>query len=560
MLDPVNKMYKHAITMTVVCVVFCIGLTSAIAQAAESKEQTLRPNILLIVADDMGYTDAGAFGGEIKTPNIDALAKSGMRMTNFYAAPTCSPTRAMLMSGTDNHIAGLGVMFEYRQSQHEGVSGYEGYLNKKVVSLATLLKDAGYHTYMAGKWHLGFKPGYRPFERGFEKSFALMNGGASHFSDMAMITSAAPKASYYDDATKLKQLPDNFYSSEFYTNRIIENIDSNIADGKPFFAWLAYTAPHWPLQVPDDYADLYKGKYDEGYDALRERRVASAKKTGLFNTSVEVTPRLPFIPGWDSLSEEEKKFSARSMELYAAMVERMDFHFGRLISHLKTIGEYENTFIIFMSDNGAEGKDPHVIRDNKTWIPENFDLSYDNMGKPNSYVYYNAGWAQSGTAPFYLYKAFTSEGGIRVPFIVSYEKLIDAGSTTDVVATVRDIAPTLLDLAGAEHPGTSYDGRTIYPITGKSMLSFLNKHSESIYSNEDAIGWELFGHRAIRQGDWKLLWISGDYGSDRWQLYNLVDDPAERRDLSIREPKKLKHMLALWEDYVKRVNVMGSSS
>ena len=515
-----------------------------------------RPNILLIMADDLGYTDIGAFGSEIRTPNIDALAATGLSLTNFYAAPTCSPARAMLLSGMDNHFTGFGTMAEHTAVNQRDQPGFEGILNDDLVTVATLLHDSGYHTYLAGKWHIGQAPGTRPHERGFERSFALMQGGASHFADMKRMLSVYPETVYLDDGVKVESLPDDFYSSAFYTDRIIQNIDANKDDGAPFFAWLAFTAPHWPLQVPEEYLDLYDGVYDEGYDVFRQRRLEGAQASGLVSSDINEFPRLPRVTPWSEISDEEQQRSARTMEIYAAMVERLDFHVGRLIQYLKDNGLYENTLIIFMSDNGAEGNDRLHILDNETWVPANHDLSFANMGRIDSYAFQGPGWGQVSSTPLRLFKAYLTDGGMRVPMIVNHEGISGAGSFDTAVATIQDLAPTFLELAQTEHPGTVYDGRTVRPMTGRSLMPLLTGRVKFVYANDEALGWELFGHRALRQGDWKLLWADGKNGSDTWQLYDIGSDPREVVDLAVSEPNRLQEMIVLWEEYAAGNNVI----
>ena len=523
---------------------------------ATAETRSGRPNILLIMADDLGYTDIGAFGSEIRTPNIDALAATGLSLTNFYAAPMCSPARAMLLAGMDNHFTGFGTMAEHTAVNQRGQPGFEGILSEDLVTISTLLQDSGYHTYLAGKWHIGPTPGTRPHERGFEHSFALMQGGASHFSDMKRMLSVYPETVYLDDGVQVDSLPDDFYSSAFYTDWTIETIDANKDDGAPFFAWLSFTAPHWPLQVPEQYLDLYDGTYDDGYDVLRQRRLEGAQASGLVPSDIDEFPRLPRVTPWDELSDDEQRRSARTMEIYAAMVERLDYHVGRLIGYLKDSGLYDDTVIVFMSDNGAEGNDRMRLLDNETWVPANHDLSYANMGRLDSYVFPGPAWAQVSSAPLRLFKAYVTDGGLRVPVIVNFEGNPNAGSFNTAVATIQDLAPTFLELAETEQPGAIYAGRTVRPMTGRSLLPLLTGRVDSIYGPDEALGWELFGHRALRRGDWKLLWADGKNGSDTWQLYDIASDPREVVDLAASEPERLEAMIALWETYAASNNVI----
>jgi arylsulfatase len=323
-----------------------------------------RPNILLIVVDDMGYSDISPFGGEINTPNLSSLAKDGMIFTDFHTGPSCSPTRSMLISGTDNHLAGLGSMGEAIAPNQVGKPGYEGYLNDRVVSFANLLQDAGYFTAMSGKWHLGEEPEHDPFNRGFQKAFTMLQGGASHFDDEWMMY-ANYTPTYREDGVRV-HVPKGFYSTEFYTDKIIEYIDGREKE-KPFFAYLSFTAVHDPLHLPDDFLDKYKGQYDAGYDVLRTERLDKMEQLGIIPSGVQPFPRLPMIPEWDNLPDEQKKVEARQMELYAAMVENVDFHIGRVIQHLKQSGDYQNTLIIFIRALTKPGLKGILIIDLKIW-------------------------------------------------------------------------------------------------------------------------------------------------------------------------------------------------
>jgi arylsulfatase len=513
-----------------------------------------RPNILLIVADDLGYTDMGAYGSEIRTPNLDNLAAEGLLLTDFYAAPTCSPTRAMLLSGTDHHLAGLGTMYGGWDTNQVDQRGYEAHLNQDVVSVSSILRDSGYHTYMAGKWHLGGAPELQPPSRGFEQSFYLVQGGASHFSDRRGLTE--PVVVEYLENGEVTALPADFYSTTYYTDKMIGYIDQNRADGNPFFGYLAYTSPHWPLQVPTEDMDLYKGIYDGGYEKLREIRISRLRALGIIDEATVAAMAPPYITSWQELSADEQKVEARKMELYAAMVENLDRNIGRLINHLKETGEYENTFIMFMSDNGAEGNDIGTLGDNEEWIPRSFDNSLENMGKVNSYIHYGAGWAQASGGPFRDYKSFVSEGGIKVPAIIHYADLDYDGDMDEEMMSVKDLAPTLLELANTQHPGSIYKGREVFPISGKSLLPHLRNQQLPVYDADDINGWELFGRQAIRQGSWKMVTQAPPFGNGKWQLFNLDDDPAETSDLAAENPGKVAALAVLWQDYKTRNNII----
>ena len=506
-------------------------------------------NILIIVADDLGFLDLGVLGSEIRTPNLDRLARSGLLLTNFQVSPACSPTRAMLLSGTDTHPAGLGTMSGEWGDNQEGMPGYEGFLSDRVVSVASLLRDAGYHTSMAGKWHLGGAEGQGPDSRGFERSFALIPGGASHFSDATWLMDEEGMTPYREDGRDVG-LPEDFYSSEHYTDKLIEYMGEGLGRGQPFFAYAAYTSPHWPLQVPDEDLDLYSGAYDEGYDVLRARRFEAAVREGIVPEDMEPPTANAFAASWESLSPFRQRIEAREMELYASMVENLDRHIGRLLRFLEEAGELDKTFVMFFSDNGPEGNPIGGMSTNETWIPTRFDNSYQNMGRLDSYVFYGPGWAQASVAPFRWFKTFPTEGGVRVPAIVRHGALA-AGERSDEFVTVKDVAPTLLALAGALPPGRTYRGRSVKPMQGRSILPFLLGGAPSVHSSEAIMAWELFGRRAVRKGTWKAVWLYEPYGREGWELFNLENDPAESRDLAAERPEKLAELLQAWDAYVR---------
>ncbi len=530
-----------------------LGVVLLTAPLAAAEPKPARPNALIVVADDLGYTDLGVLGSEIRTPHLDALARSGLLLTSFLVAPACSPTRAMLLSGVDTHPAGLGTMAGQADENQKGHAGYEGFLSDRVVSLATLLKGAGYHTYMAGKWHLGMEERQGPDRWGFERSFALLPGGASHFADAAGLFEKQPKAPYREDGREAS-LPAEFYSTAYYTDKLIEYIKGGLADGRPFFAYAAYTSPHWPLQVPDAELDRYRGVYDAGYDALRARRFEAARARGIVPPGADVPPRTTFARAWQELLPDDRRRQARAMEVYAAMVENLDHHVGRLLQFLKDSGQYENTLVFFFSDNGAEGNEIGRIETNAEWIPKRFDNSLANLGRVNSYAWLGPAWAQAVT-PFRLWKSFPTEGGVRVPAIVRWGTRGRRGSL-DTVVTVKDMAPTILELAGVRHPAPSFEGRAVAALEGRSMLPLFEGASETVHSGALTMGWELFGRRALRRGSFKIVWLFEPYGSGRWQLFDLAVDPGESRDLASARPDTLAELVRAWDEYAARNGVI----
>jgi len=514
-----------------------------------------RPNILLIIADDLGYSDLGAFGGEIETPVLDGLAHKGIKLTNFHVGSTCSPTRAMLFSGVDNHQAGLGNMSELVTDEQRGEPGYEGYLNNRVVTVASLLRDAGYHTSIAGKWHLGHEESQSPKARGFEESFVLLQGGASHF-DQTAIINVDPVAKYRENG-KLVDLPNDFYSTAFYTDKTLEYIANSDQVGKPFFAVAAYTAPHWPLHAPDKFIEKYEGVYSAGYAKVRQHRLERMAALGIVNPAHSVDTGFAQWPRWDELSESQKAEEAKKMQVYAAMVDNLDHHVGRLVAQLEKSGELDNTFILFMSDNGADGNNPRDLAGNAKWIDETFDNSLENLGKAGSYVAYGPGWGQVSATPYRLYKGFTSEGGLVAPAIIHYPNMQRDREISHEFINVLDLAPTLLELADVEHP-RNYRNRTIHPLQGKSLWPYLSGVSDRIHANGDVVGWEFLGRRAIRKGNWKLLQLNEPWGKGRWELYNLEADPAESMDLAADMPGKVTELVAEWKRYVAEKGVLLS--
>jgi arylsulfatase len=505
-----------------------------------------KPNIVLIVADDLGFSDLGCFGSEISTPNIDELAGSGQIFTNFHTAPTCSPTRAMLLSGTDNHMAGLGNMAEFvpKTTNQQKQPGYEGYLNDKVISVARLIKTKGYHTYIAGKWHLGLTPEHSPLAHGFERSYTLLNGAANHYQP-------DPNRRLFWQDNNFTEYPYGKYSTELYTDKLIEFIENDFNDGKPFFLFAAYTSPHWPLQAPKEFVEKYLGKYTMGYDSLRSLRFEGLKGKGIIPGNL-ILPERPQIKGnlttvserpllpWDSLKEDEKKIEARKMELYAAMVDNLDHQVGRLISYLKETGKFDNTVFFFFSDNGAAPWEANRS-------PEGTDL-YENMGAPNSFVAYGPQWAHASVAAFRLYKGYTTEGGIRTPLIVKMPGRQDEGRIKTEFTSVMDMAPTFLQLVGASYPD-SIDDRKLAAYKGKSLLPYINNEKKSVHEMDYMMGWELFGRTALRMGEWKIVKVESPLGKDKFELYNLKEDPLETNDLSEQYPDKYFELVTQWEQY-----------
>jgi arylsulfatase A-like enzyme len=531
-------------------VLLALGLAPVIGASAGAAS---RPNILLIAVDDMGYSDIGPFGSEIKTPSIDGLASKGVRLTNFYVGPSCSVTRSMLFSGNDNHVAGLGNMNELLAPNQVGQPGYEGFLNERVVSMASVLQTAGYHTYMAGKWHLGEEPDQDPSKRGFDRVYTMLEGGTSHFDDEWMMY-ANYTPTYREDGVRT-HVPQGFYSTEFYADQIVKYMDEQ-KDDKPFFAYLSFTAPHDPLHVPDEWLDLYKGKYSEGYNALRTKRLVRMKELGVMPEGTVLGPWLKLVPQWEELTAAQKVEEIRRMEIYAAMIENIDHHIGRVLQYLDSSGKAENTLIVFFSDNGANGFEmdsyPHT---DAAWMENNSDNRFSNWGKRGSRIAQGPGWAQASSTPFHLYKNMLAEGGIRSPLIISGPGVSYQGEVVDSVAHVMDMTPTFLELAGVKYPAT-YKGRPVEQPRGKSLVPLLSKKSSTVRGADDAIGWEYNNSKAIRIGDNKATWTVKPFGPGEWQVFDLSVDPGESNDLSAQNPKLKQSLIDAWDEYARSVGVI----
>lgn len=529
---------------------YCIALLLISLFSCNSKKEVQKPNILLIVADDLGYADLGVYGSDIETPNIDALARKGLIFTQFHTAVMCAPSRAMLLTGNDNHIAGMGMQSP-KGSYAEGSFGYEGYLTERVVPLPQLLQDAGYFTCTAGKWHIGEETEHSPKAKGFTRSFNLLFGGGNHYNSTGLFSTDS--VSQYREDGELVEYPEGKYSTEFYTDKLIAYISEAKDKKKPFFAFAAYTSPHWPLQSPQDF-DKYKGRYDMGYDSLRVLRLASLKKAGIIPQQSTLPPRLDFITPWDSLSEEEKKIESRKMELYAAMIDNLDFHVGRLVQFLKDKDLYDNTIIIFISDNGAAAEDffNHPIRGE--FLRKKYDNSYANMGSPTSFVSYGPQWAQAGAAPFNRHKGFTTEGGITAPMILHGKGVAHDGSITNAYCTIMDIAPTLLEVAGIQYPG-QYQSKTILPMKGETMLPFLSGKQAAVHNENYWVGFEHRRYAYVRKGDWKIVNIEIPFDEKNFALYNLKQDPGETKDLSGEQVEVHQELIKLWRQYAEEVQV-----
>jgi len=538
--------------MKYLSVIICVLLFSC--QPKKETKTAQQPNILLIVADDLGYSDIGPFGSEIQTPVLNRMANEGMRFSNFYVLPNCSPTRSSLLSGNDNHVAGMGIMSEmdYPALHRLQLPGYSGALSKQVVTIPELLRDNNYHTYMVGKWHLGEEKGENPYDRGFEETFILGTGGGSHFQDGKPL--APPQHMEYSRNGVEVELPADFYSTHNYTDSLIRFIDKNKTDSKPFFAFLSYTAVHDPLHAPKEYIDKYKGKFDMGWDSLYDLRLNNLKALGIIQPDIKPWKN-PAIPAWNSLPKELQQQYSRDMEVYAAMVDYMDMSIGRVFEYLKGEGLYDNTLIIFMSDNGANGAIAETYPGNGDGrYLASFNNALDNRGLPGSYIAQGPGWAQASSAPFRYFKLFTSEGGIKAPLMIKMPGTMkNAGQWNKSFIHVTDIMPTLLELTGTSYP-TAYNGNTIHPLIGQSIMPLWTGEG-TLAKPDRGIGYEMFEMKAYIQGKWKILRLPVPMGTGEWELFDLEKDPGETTDLSAQYPEIKSRLIKAWQEYAIQNNV-----
>ncbi|MDC0133958.1 arylsulfatase [Porticoccaceae bacterium] len=529
------------------------GLSLSVAAADKG------PNIVLILADDLGFTDLESYGSEIKTPSISALAEQGISFTNYHTGANCAPSRSMLLTGVDSHRTGVPNIPEMLPPEQSKYSHYAGTLGHNVVTVATLLQDAGYHTYLAGKWHLGQTPDLLPSRRGFERTVALGDSGADNWEQKPYMA-VYDKANWYADGQEY-QLPDDFYSSRFLVDKTIEFIDSNQGDGQPFFAYVPFQAVHIPVQAPQEFIDRYMGVYDGGWQALREQRLVRAIELGIVPAdSTMIT--MASTQDWDSLSPERQAYEAKRMAVYGAMVEAMDHHIGRLVEHLKAIDEYDNTLFIFTSDNGAEVSglaEQNSFLNRLGLRTQGYSTDYESLGLRGSFNSISPSFASAAASPLAYYKFYVGEGGMRVPMIIAGAGIASKKQMTDAFAFVTDITPTILALSGVDKPGVRYGGRPVEPIIGRNLLPLIEGETEAVYGPNDAVGFELAGHAVLFMGDYKIVFNRGAQGDSQWRLFNIRKDPGETTDLSTENPVQFQLMLDHYEKYVVENNVLPIS-
>ena len=504
-----------------------------------------RPNIVLIMADDMGYSDVGCYGGEINTPNIDGLANDGLRFTQFYNTGRCCPTRASLMTGLYPHEAGLGHMVYGDKGP-----GYHPFLNKQCVTIAGVLRDAGYRTMMTGKWHVGHKQGQWPTDRGFEHFYGIhihvdsyfkVLGGCPvyHNNRLAIAPTADPENTLHPDQ--------EWYTTDVFTDWSLKFLDEAKDDNRPFFLYTAYNSPHWPLEAPDENIVRYKGKYDTGWDVLRKQKLERMKALGLLSPETALSPSN--CPAWDSVSTEDQRELAFRREIYAAQIERMDQNIGRIVAKLRELGKLEDTLLLFLSDNGCCAEGGMFGYQWKKNTRDNFGRWRKQSGRSSST---GEAWSNASNAPFRLHKRWVHEGGIATPLIAHWPKVItEGGELSHQVGHVIDVMATCVDVAGADYP-TSVNGESIKPLSGRSFLPNLKDRT---VKSDRTLFWEHETHAAIRKGDWKLVTLNGTK-ADAWELYKLEQVRTETDDLAQQKPAMVKQLAEEWTQWARRANVL----
>ena len=518
------------------------------AVAAPAVQENARPNILLVILDDIGFTDLGAYGSEIKTPNIDAEAARGTILTNFHVAPTCVPSRAMLLTGVDSHRTGLPTLEHLMLPEHLGQPGYEGELSTRVATIAEHLATAGYASFITGKWHLGRSATSLPAARGFARSFVLDSSGADNWEHRPYLP-LYTRAEWWEDMAYIDELPKDFYSSQFIVDRMIAYLsEADTAD--PFFSVVSFQANHIPVQAPREYVERYNGVYDAGWEALARRRHAAAIELGLVPVDTPVPAFPQGLRNWSDLSEQDRAAAAKNRQVAAGMLEAADHHFGRLVSWLRETGRYDNTLVLIVSDNGPEYNDPGRLLSFRGWLAtQGYSRDLETLGERGTYAWIGPEWAAASASPLSFFKFHSGEGGLRVPFIAAGPG-VQGGQKLQALSFATDLAPGLLDFAGA----SPLQG--VEAFTGRSLAPLLRGQAARIHDESDAVGMEMSGQSALFRGDYKLARIMRPYGDGKWRLFDIVRDPGEARDLASEQVDLFAEMMAEYEAYETRFGVL----
>nr|WKN37734.1 arylsulfatase [Tunicatimonas sp. TK19036] len=510
---------------------FFLWLVSCQNEPSLSDASAARPNIVVIMADDMGYSDLGCYGSEIKTPHLNALAQSGVRFHHFYNTARCCPTRAALLTGLYPHEAGMGGMVSDVDSNPEP-GPYQGFLNNQCFTLAELLKPAGYATYMAGKWHVGEKPEYWPTRRGFDQYFGLISGASSYYE---VITEQPRVRQMAYNGQPWTPPTEGFYMTDALSDSASSFLENhfNQSEDQPFFLYLAYTAPHWPLHAPEETIQRYKGMYQDGWVAKRQERYQRMLKQGIIDSTYQLGEWEKDIPDWDN-RDDSLQWEQR-MEVYAAMVDRMDQGIGKVFETLQKNDAWDNTLIFFLSDNGGSPEDITGRKLNDPTV---------KIGAPGSYVAYRKPWAVVSNTPFRRYKRWVEEGGIASPLIMHWPDGLSAESNwVDDYAHVVDIFATVAEVTQASYPDS------LQALRGQNLLPLVTNNSTV---SDRPLFWEHLGHQAMRQGNWKIVSQAPEY---QWYLYNMAEDPTELHDVSADFPEVLQQMSADYEQWAQEVGV-----
>lgn len=528
----------------VVACVAALAITAPATAQQTTQAAAARPNIVVIVVDDAGFTDFGVYGGEARTPNIDALAQRGAQFSRYYSSPLCSPSRAMLLTGLDNHRTGHATIIEVLPPELRGRPGYTMRLEPGVVTIAERLRRGGYRTYATGKWHLGHGDGDLPNSHGFDRSFVLDASGADNWEERPYIPYYRT-ADWFENGERA-HLPENFYSSQFIVDQMIEYLNDDTQRSEPFFAYLAFQAVHIPVQAPREFSEHYRGVYEGGWEPLRARRWQRAQELGLLPAGAAIDQPPPGARPWSALSGDEQAIYARSMEVHAGMLEAMDQNIGRFIDYLQGRGLAENTLFVVTSDNGPEPSNPVADADFRRWMRlTGYTRRLEDLGERRSFVMIGPEFANA-TATGSLFKFTAGEGGLRVPLIVAGPSVRQ--QRIDARAFVTDIAPTLLERAGVAADAPAMDG---FSMSG--LLAGEAAHGREAVT---PLGVEVSGHSALYRGDYKLVRAPPPLGDSSWRLYNIAADPGETTNLAAQMPDLAANMLADYEAYADRNGVL----
>ena len=526
------------------------GLLAAVlmmSAGVSAQAQNQRPNVLVVVVDDAGFMDFGAYGGEAATPAIDAIAARGAKLSNYITSPQCGPSRAMLLTGADNHEVGMGSIGETMTSELRSNPAYSLKLMPGTLTLADRLRTAGYQTFATGKWGVGDVGGNLPGAHGFDHSYVMDATGADNWEQKPYLP-VYTKVKWFED-DKSVQRPEGIYSSELIVDKTIAYLDAARPDA-PYFAYVAFQAIHLPIQAPREFIDRYNGRFDAGWAKMRADHIARAKQMGLFPKDAPDPTWPEGARDWDSLTPAKRALMARMMQVNAGMLEAMDFHLGRLIDHLAAKGQLDNTIVVVVSDNGPESVFLGDRRGMALWMMANgYDTKIDNLGEHGSMAGIGKEWAAVGAAPFSRFKFFAAEGGQRVPLVIAGPG-IPASGFLPARAYVTDLVPTLLDLAGVAQTagGTGIRGRSLRPVLTGAV--------PEVYGDTDAVGLEVSGNASLYRGHWKIARMPVPLGDGQWHLYDLMIDPGETRDLRAGNPVLFSDMLNEYQSYAKDVGVL----